>query len=91
MSADELREIVMPEPGERVVCVPQCSYHLTDLAERDGLVGLPASVVDRYTTKQYGAPYWLPYHRYEPGRGYALLVIRDGVIRKGPQNWDSSD
>lgn len=91
LSLDELREIVMPDVGERVIEVPQCSYHLVDLADRGGLVGLPAAAVEPYISSKYGSPFWRLRDRYDPRIGNGLLVIRDGIIRRGPQNWDSSD
>lgn len=72
-------------PGEEVLKVGQTSYWL----------------VNELLGKSRGAeaPYLNPNHcinwtHYEPNQddywGSGLLVVRDGVFVRGPENWDSS-
>lgn len=85
----ELARILVPAVGERVVVVPQHSFHLTDLAPR-GVVGCTVAEIDPLTSHNYGSPYWADYQPTKfPYLGSALLLVRDGIVRRGPQNWDS--
>jgi hypothetical protein len=99
LSRDQLLQILLPEPGERVIFVPQCSYHLVDVADHGGMVGLPAMAIEPLLSPMYGSPSWHTWtgryvhrgHDHELPIGYAMLLIRDGILRRGPQNWDSGD
>lgn len=97
LSIDTLREICVPEKHERVILVPQCAYRLLAVADgdNDGLVGLPASAIEPLITRDYGAPSWHTwsgrYGHHELPIGYAMLVVRDGILRLGLQKFDSGD
>lgn len=86
-----LADVVMPEPGERVIEVPQASSFLMSVFEPSSVLGLPVAVVETYMQPRYGYPQWHVFdQRHDPAFGYGLLVVRDGVLRRGPARWDSS-
>lgn len=85
------REYLTPEVGERVVQVPQSSHYLLTTGGV-GLIGRPASDLKLYVTDVYGQPSWINYQpARDPGRGYGLIVVRDGLCYRGPTRWDSGD
>lgn len=74
-----------------VFAVPQCASHLLSV-HGDSLVGQPLAAVEPYLGPPHRCPHWHQYHpRRDPQWGTGLLVVRDGVLRRGPTNWDSSD
>lgn len=83
---------VIPEPGERVIQVPQAASFLVSIWDGDSVLGLPVSAIERHLSPRYGSPGWHTYDpRHDPEWGYALLVVRDGLLYAGPQQWDSGD
>jgi len=79
------RGMVLPEPGERVIEVPQLEYRLMALA------GQPAAAIAPFVGSSYHQPRWVSYNRQiHPGWGCGLLLVRDGLLCRGPERWDSS-
>lgn len=79
--------MILPQPGERVVEVPQ-AHSLLLLT----LPGRPVAAVEPHLGTGYGWPRWITYQPgSDPAWGYGLLVPRDGVLLAGPAQWDSSD
>lgn len=83
---------VHPLPSERVLEVPQAYSHLMSPHTETSVLGLPVEAIDRYVdASRYGAVRWKTYDpQHDPGWGYGLLVVRDGVLLCGPSRWDSS-
>ena len=84
-------DILEPEPGERVVLVPQAYSYLLTPQSRFGMVGKCADGLGPHLGDRT-MPHWVTYQPlHHPGWGYGLLLVREGWCYRGPCQWDSGD
>jgi len=81
----------MPEPGERVLLVPQAYSYLLTPQARYSVIGAPVEAIAPHLSDETG-PRWVTYAPlHHPGWGYGLVVVRGGWCHRGPCQWDSGD
>lgn len=80
-----------PTIGERVLVVRQSWAHLMNPGHRGHAIGQPEDVFDELPDDKSQFPYWDNFTTDMPGWGYGLMLVRDGKLVLGPENFDTSD